>query len=113
MFGELHLGLKASRLLHDDVLSLPPDISLNRVVMDLNKLCTAISSRLSLNRTHNIGGFGHHRCANDVEELARIAHYALNDIKPVPLTTFGREQAEKQVISWDSVLMNHADEMSG
>ncbi|KAF8245678.1 hypothetical protein K440DRAFT_645689 [Wilcoxina mikolae CBS 423.85] len=46
IFGELHLGLKDAGLLLAGVLSFPPDISLNRTVMDLKKLSTSISSRL-------------------------------------------------------------------
>jgi len=111
MFGELHLGLKDVKLLHEGILSLPPDIPLNRVVMDLNKLSTAISSRLSLDNSLNIGGYAHHLCANDVNELARITQHALDDIKPSSLTTFGKKHAEKRAVSWASALTDRAEEV--
>jgi len=111
MFGELHLGLKDVKLLHEGILSLTPDIPLNRVVMDLNKLSTAISSRLSLDNSLNIGGYAHHLCANDVNELARITQHALDDIKPISLTTLGRKHAEKRVVSWVSALTDRAEEV--
>jgi len=111
MFGELHLGLKAIKLLQEGILSLPPDIPLNRAVMDLNTLSTAISSRLSLNPNLNIGGYTHHLCANDVNELCRIARHALDDIKPISLTSFGRQHTEKRVVSWAGILTHQPEEV--
>jgi len=99
IYGELHLGFKAARLLADG-LSFRSDISINRAVADLNKLSTVL--RLNLNC--NIGGYIHSSCSVISTELTRIAQNALTDIKPLPLTTFGRKQAEKQVVTWNSVL---------
>jgi len=108
IFGELHLGFKAARLLQADVFSFPPNISPNSFVVKLNKLRTAITSSFD----HSImGGGSHSACAISVEALAHISQAALDDIKPLSLTMFGRKQAEKQVVPWESVLIR-AEEVS-
>jgi hypothetical protein len=99
--GELHLGFKATKILHEDVFNFRLDISLRRAVEDIKKMTTAITSMLNQS---NIGGRSHNLCVNKIEALALIAQAALNDIKALPLAAFGRKQAEKPVVSWDSVL---------
>jgi hypothetical protein len=108
IFGELHLGFKAAKLLQADDFSCPTNIFLNDFVVKLNKLRTVITSSFD----HSImGGGSHSACAFDVKALAQIAQAALDDIEPLSLTKFGRKQAEKQVVSWESVLIR-AEEVS-
>ncbi|KAF8541978.1 hypothetical protein BDD12DRAFT_827083 [Trichophaea hybrida] len=101
IFGELHLGFKAAKLIQADAFNFPQNISLNRAAADLYKLSTTVMS----NFDHLIlGGNSHSGCAGDVVALAKSAQAALSGVKPLPLTVFGRKPAEKQVVSWDKVL---------
>lgn len=100
IYGELHFGFKAARLLAD-VFSFRSDISINRAIADLSKLRTV----LTINLRCNIGGQTHYSCSYSFTELAQIVQNALADIKPLPLTTFGRKQAEKRIVTWNSVLV--------
>jgi hypothetical protein len=99
IYGELHFGFKAARLLAD-VFGFRSDISINRAAADLNKLSTILVSNLYC----SIGGYAHYSCSNNFTELRQIAQTVLTDIKPLPLTKFGRKPVEKRVVIWDSVL---------
>jgi hypothetical protein len=101
IYGELHMGFKAAKLLtNSNGFNISLDDSPSRVVAELHKLSSVIQTLTN----YNFGGCQHRGCAVDITGLAQIAQAALNGINQLPLTTFGRNQAERRAVAWDSVL---------
>ena len=101
IYGELHMGFKAAKLLtNSNGFNISLDNSPSRVVAELHKLSSVILTLVSC----DFGGYQHYGCAVDITGLAQIAQAALNGINQLPLTTFGRNQAERRAVAWDSVL---------
>lgn len=95
------MGFKAAKLLtNSNGFNISLDNSPSRVVAELHKLSSVILTLVSC----DFGGYQHYGCAVDITGLAQIAQAALNGINQLPLTTFGRNQAERRAVAWDSVL---------
>jgi hypothetical protein len=107
IYGELHMGFKANKLLTTNGFNSGLDTSLNCIVANLNKLSTLILSNFN---SSNFMGRTHYNCCVEVTQLAEKVNAALTDVRPLPLTTFGRTQAQKRVVSWDSVLTGAEEE---
>jgi len=101
IFGVLHMRLKAANLFADDF-NFRSDTSITSLGSKLNTLCNEITSNTE---NHKIGGWNrYNHCNSDINEPSKVAQAILNDWKPLRLATFGRKQAEKRVVTWNSVL---------
>jgi hypothetical protein len=101
IFGVLHMRFRAANLFADDF-NFRSGTSITSLVSKLNTLCNEITSNT---QNHTIGGWNHYNyCNSDINEPSKVAQAILNDWKPLPLATFGRKQAEKRVVTWNSVL---------
>jgi len=109
IYGELHMVFKATMLLTSNGFNSGLDISLNYVVASLHTLSTLIASNY---KSSNFLGRSHCNCCVEVTQLAEKVKAALTDVRPLPLTTFGRTQVQKRVVSWDSVLTGAEEEES-
>jgi hypothetical protein len=95
------MGFKATKLLTSNGFNIGLDTSLNCVVASLNEMSTLMVSNY---RNSSMFGHSHFNCCVEVTQLAENVKAALTDVMPLPLTTFGRTQLRKSVVSWDSVL---------
>lgn len=101
------MGFKANKLLTANGFNSGLDTSLNCIVTSLNQLSTLMLSNFN---NSNFMGCTHYNCCVEVTQLAEKVKAALTDVRPLPLTTFGRTQAQKRVVSWDSVLTGAEEE---
>jgi hypothetical protein len=100
IYGELHMGFRAAKLL-TSFFNIGLDRSPRCVLTSLDKLNTLIESNLC---STTLGGYNHQNCAFHITALVEKVQAVLRDTSQLPLTRFGRKQAVKRVVSWDSVL---------
>ncbi|KAF8243685.1 hypothetical protein K440DRAFT_611802, partial [Wilcoxina mikolae CBS 423.85] len=107
IFGELHMRFRTAGLFADNF-NLRSDASITSLVSNLDTLCIEVAENT---KSYTIDGYYHGtNCNIDIMELTKVAFAALNDMKPLPLDTFGRKQAGKYMATWDSVLTGRIEE---
>jgi hypothetical protein len=106
IFADLYWGFKAIKLLISDAVEIPIDIPLTTVTRDITKV---LSGANTIPIITTVGSNDHTTCIGRVQQTDRRVQKIFNNIAPLTLAMFDRQQSGYSRIPWQLILSTRED----
>ena len=101
IFAELYWGLKGIKLLKSKVVNIPTNIPLITAVRNITKLLDDTATNI---QNAKVGGKNHFECASALLGVRMRIQKALDEVGPLSLAMFGRENSSESRVLWERIL---------